>query len=427
MNISNKTYTITEFNSFSRDNDLPNYQSLPKTTFDALENFLLSQDVEAETNINEFLSLSYHKRIGKIITAKNYVGILTITDGTVIEILPKIAGKGVTHSEARKILLEMLQTVDDVKFKASKVSNVDTAELNLYEIFIQMFLEEIVQLTRVGMKSAYSVVEENERFYKGKLNVSENIKYNLAHKERFYVQYDEFNMNRPENRLIKSTLQLLSKVTRNAKNIQLIMQLLSNFEQVDFSINYNADFSSSILNRSMKHYEKALTWCRIFLKQLSFTVNKGAEVSIALLFPMERLFESYISFMLRKNIRNTQFKLHTQDNSHSLFSYPKKSFSLRPDIVLESDKNSIVMDTKWKVLSENKGNKGITQTDMYQMYAYGKKYNASKVLLLYPLSEMIDDTDLYFLSDDGVYVEIHFIDLREAFLNVRTLLETLTI
>lgn len=230
-----------------------------------------------------------------------------------------------------------------------------------------------------------------------------------------------------ENRLIKSTLQLLSKVTRNAKNIQLIMQLLSNFEQVDFSINYNADFSSSILNRSMKHYEKALTWCRIFLKQLSFTVNKGAEVSIALLFPMERLFESYISFMLRKNIRNTQFKLHTQDNSHSLFSYPKKSFSLRPDIVLESDKNSIVMDTKWKVLSENKGNKGITQTDMYQMYAYGKKYNASKVLLLYPLSEMIDDTDLYFLSDDGVYVEIHFIDLREAFLNVRTLLETLTI
>ena len=53
MNISNKTYTITEFNSFSRDNDLPNYQSLPKTTFDALENFLLSQDVEAETNINE--------------------------------------------------------------------------------------------------------------------------------------------------------------------------------------------------------------------------------------------------------------------------------------------------------------------------------------------------------------------------------------
>lgn len=177
----------------------------------------------------------------------------------------------------------------------------------------------------------------------------------------------------------------------------------------------------------MKHYEKALTWCRIFLKQLSFTVNKGAEVSIALLFPMERLFESYISFMLRKNIRNTQFKLHTQDNSHSLFSYPKKSFSLRSDIVLESDKNSIVMDTKWKVLSENKGNKGITQTDMYQMYAYGKKYNASKVLLLYPLSEMIDDTDLYFLSDDGVYVEIHFIDLREAFLNVRTLLETLTI
>lgn len=424
MNISNKkVYTITEFSSFTRDIELSNYQSLPKNTFDALENFLLSQDVNEDTNLNEIFSLSYHKNFGKIITAKNYVGILTMTDGTVIEILPKITGKGVTHKESRKILLQMLQTVNDVNFKESNLSNLDTARLNLYEIFIQMFLEEVVQLTKIGIKSAYSIVEENERFYKGKLKVSENIRHNLSHKERFYVQYDDFNANRPENRLIKSTLHLLSKITRDPQNLQLIMQLFSSFNNVDFSRNFSADFSNSIINRSTQHYEKVLSWCRIFLKQLSFTTNLGAEVAIALLFPMERLFESYVTFMIRKNVRNTDFQVRTQDKRYSLFSYPRKSFSLRPDIVLKSENETIVMDTKWKILSDTKGNKGITQADMYQMYAYGKKYNADSVVLIYPFSDTIESTVLYYFSDDGVHVKVKFVDLRDALTSIQSMLD----
>jgi 5-methylcytosine-specific restriction enzyme subunit McrC len=30
------------------------------------------------------------KKVGKVITARNYVGVITMLDGTVIEILPKI-------------------------------------------------------------------------------------------------------------------------------------------------------------------------------------------------------------------------------------------------------------------------------------------------------------------------------------------------
>jgi methionyl-tRNA synthetase len=56
------------------------------------------------------------------------------------------------------------------------------------------------------------------------------------------------------------------------------------------------------------------------------------------------------------------------------------------------------MDTKWKRLSGSlKNNYGISQADMYQMYAYQKKYEAkgndvNGVTLLYPMSpEKIDE------------------------------------
>ena len=36
------------------------------------------------------MGISFRKEIGKIITAKNYIGVITFDDGTAIEILPKI-------------------------------------------------------------------------------------------------------------------------------------------------------------------------------------------------------------------------------------------------------------------------------------------------------------------------------------------------
>lgn len=83
---------------------------------------------------------------------------------------------------------------------------------------------------------------------------------------------------------------------------------------------------------------------------------------------------------------------------------------------------TVVMDTKWKLLSENTRNYGISQTDMYQMYAYSKKYDAEKIVLLYPQPEGFHSTDIAFHSDDGVSVEVAFIDLC-SFTSITFMLE----
>ena len=91
---------------------------------------------------------------------------------------------------------------------------------------------------------------------------------------------------------------------------------------------------------------------------------------------------------------------------------------MRPDIVVEhlQEKNLIVLDTKWKLLNaDSRNNYGISQADMYQMYAYGKKYGTEKVVLLYPLNEKVTQLEkkINFTSpvNDNVNVHVRFLDL----------------
>lgn len=421
MHSFEKTYTITEYGGFTRDTAAYGYQALPKGTFDALEAFILANRANTGTEAVELLSLFARRSMGKIITARNYVGLITMTDGTVIEILPKIAGSKISESDTKRIFLDMLKTLKDVTFKDLNVSHLHTDRLSLLEIFIRMFLDEIIVLTKQGLKSAYTPIEANERFYKGKLLASQNIKYNLVSKERFFVRYDDFSINRPENRLIKSTLLFLLKKTSDGCNRQNAARLLTFFDGVEPSTDCEADFSKCVAGRSMSHYEKALSWCKVFLRGNSFTAFAGSEVAVALLFPMEKVFESYVAAKLRRHLP-CNVELRTQDTRYSLFDRPTKAFSLRPDIVLDDGRSTIVMDTKWKLLSENMRNYGIAQSDMYQMYAYSKKYNAQKIVLLYPQLDNLQGTDISFYSDDGVNVEVSFIDLLHSDASVQALI-----
>lgn len=413
MRSCDKTYTITEYGGFTRGAALHGYQGLPEKTFDALEAFILANSTDSDTEAVELLSLSARRGVGKIITARNYVGLITMADGTVIEILPKIAGGDTTVSDTKRIFLEMLKTLKDVSFKDFNVSQLHTERLNLLEIFIKMFLDEVSILTKQGLKAAYTPVEENERFYKGKLLASQNIKHNLVSHERFFVRYDDFSINRPENRLIKSTLGFLLKATGDIGNRRTAARLLSFFDGVDFSKSVGGDFLKCFVDRSMTHYDKALSWCRVFLRGNSFTAFAGSEIALALLFPMEKVFESFVAAKFRRHISDG-INLRTQDARYSLFDSPTRAFSLRPDLVLEFDGKTIVVDTKWKLLSDNARNHGISQSDMYQMYAYSKKYGSDCIVLLYPHSDNVSRSEFRYASDDNVNVDVSFIDLRNS-------------
>ena len=265
-----------------------------------------------------------------------------------------------------------------------------------------------------GMTQLVSTISKVKKYIKGKMIFSGQIKRNYAHKERSYVEYDEYNTNRPENKLIKATLQYLYKITYSAKNKSDIKTLLNHFCEVSISDDYKGDFDKVVIERNTRDYTTALTWCKVFLMGKSFTSFSGSEIAFVLLFPMETLFESYIAVQLRKVLNTSEYALSAQDRTYHLFDEPNRKFLIKPDIVIrqKEPKNVFIMDTKWKVLSDGKNNFGISQSDMYQMYAYQKKYGAENVTLLYPLTEKISEgSGIEFQSKDNVTVRVRFVDL----------------
>ena len=145
----------------------------------------------------------------------------------------------------------------------------------------------------------------------------------------------------------------------------------------------------------------------------SFISFSQSEVAFALLFSMETLFESYVVARLKKLLEPSDYTISSQDKTYHLFDEPRK-FLMKPDIVIKNKalKQVFVVDTNWKVLSDDKANYVISQADMYQMYAYQKKYTFENITLLYPLTENVEqDKDIRFLSHDGTELKIRFIDL----------------
>lgn len=410
------TYQITEYGSFITGKQVDGYITLPPSTFEQLENFILSNKSK-ETNALELMGLSAKKGLGKVITAKNYVGVLTMNDGTSIEILPKIYSKtSYSEGQVKKLVVEMLKALRDSPYKSLQATNVNIEKMDIFEIFIRMFLDEVFFIVKRGLKSSYETIASNENFFKGKILFTEQIKLNYAHKERSFVAYDEFNTNRPENRLIKSTLLYLYKQTASLRNKTDIKTLLNAFSEVSPSTDYTRDFEKYVPDRNMKDYATALMWCRVFLAGKSFTSFAGSEVAFALLFPMETLFESYIAVRLQKALGTADFNVTAQDKTYHLFTLPSKKFLMKPDIVVKRkcDKAVFVCDTKWKLLADEKNNYGISQADMYQMYAYQKKYNACNITLLYPLTDRVTSNDIVYDSGDGVIVRVKFIDLFDV-------------
>ena len=384
--------TLTEFERI--------YQhDICKKDFNDIENFILKNSDENAP----FLRIASGVG-GKFIQARNYVGVLQTKGGLTIEILPKIADKN-DAEKSKKVLIKMLRTLKNFPFKSSNLASLKTQNLPLLEIFISMFLFELEALVKKGIKSDYVALEENLNFLKGKLNINEQIKRNSIHKERFYVGYSEFLSDIKINQIIKTTLKFLYKKSNSSKNQQKIRELLFIFDDVSTCSDYKNFFANYTISRQVKHYEQTLLWCKIFLLGNSFTPHKGDDLAFALLFDMNILFESYVGNFIKKKLPDTRL----QHYGKHLIENPR-GFALKPDIFLRRDEQNLIADTKWKIV---KSRDDISQADLYQLYAYGKKYECGELYLICPKMDGVEQEPMKFRYDNKTQLEILYFDLED--------------
>ena len=156
----------------------------------------------------------------------------------------------------------------------------------------------------------------------------------------------------------------------------------------------------------MSGYATILAWSKVFLKNKTFTSYNGDSIAYALLFPMEKVFESFVAQQVKRYC--TDYDVYAQNKRKYLFD---NKFMLLPDIVLEKSHKAVcIIDTKWKILNNNQNdNYGISQADMYQMFAYAKKFNCSSIVLCYPDSGNNKQYKPY--TDGEITVYIRTLDL----------------
>ncbi|MBT5934604.1 McrC family protein [Sulfurimonas sp.] len=363
-----------------------------------------------EDNVDTQKIFEYKR--GKALKATSYVGIIQ-TKNLSIEILPKIYDGESNEVATRNIFTQMLKPILDLKpIEINKANLSVTNNKNIYEIFISLFIEHLDKLIHRGLKSQYISKEDNQYFLKGKLKFNQHLKQNYIHKERFYVEYDEYMQDRVENRLLKSAVALLLKKTSDFENKRALRQQMFIFDEVRLSTNYDVDFRKVNTHRGMEYYEMPLRFAKVFLKHQSFTSLRGNDNVFALLFPMQTVFEKYIEYSLNnsKDVLGINSIMVNGGKNEYLLSNGKCNMArLQPDYLLKMDNGiDIVTDAKWKLLEtkedESKGCEtvNIASGDVYQIFSYLHFYDCEDTAYLFvPEVGKIDGLEFEYLKNQS--------------------------
>jgi 5-methylcytosine-specific restriction enzyme subunit McrC len=323
--------------------------------------------------LNEYHDGTYFEPIAKGIKFNQYVGVIQV-DGLTIEINPK-ADKDDDDLKWKGVLLQMLLACGKLKAASAGAAHVKRQHLNLLEVYFELYLLEIESLVRKGLIKQYRKQTKNTTALKGKLEFAGHVRQNLVHKERFYTTHQVYDSNHFLHQVLSKALTIVGQFTKGSRLHDLCNRVLLNFPEVDQKTITAKELNSIQFNRKSRSYTYAIELARLIILNYSPDISGGKEKMLALLFDMNELWEIYITKQVQKACEGTGIKVSGQES---------KSFwgnnSLRPDIVLQNGVETFIIDTKWKRPDKSSA----SATDLRQMYAYGRFWNAEKVMLLYP-------------------------------------------
>lgn len=381
------------------------------------------RDLASLPEAENILSYSY-QRGQETIRAGTYAGLIELPGGAILEILPKIWQQNPAQTEspqpARIALLRMLRHLRDTPFRTLTDAHLGAAHLPLWNVFVLAFLDALTTVARQGLQTAYQTIESNQPFVRGRLQPARHLRENLVHSERLAVAFDALTVNVPPNRILKSALL---HVLPRVGSIQLetrLYQLLTTLHDVPPSANLLADLGAiQTLNRLFDRYTPALRWAELLLTGRAFGPRTGKTSALSLLFPMQRLFEEYVAHGFRAfwpegDVTTQESTAHLVEEHGGL---PK--FRLRPDVLVRQANRTLVFDTKWKTIDglNSQRQYGIESADLYQLFAYGKKYGASDVYLIYPTSQTFHKPLDVFGYDPGMRLHVLPFDVTQPLQN----------
>jgi 5-methylcytosine-specific restriction enzyme subunit McrC len=349
------------------------------------------------------LSASWHKKTPLLeiqgdtrLKLGGYVGYLESPTGESLEILPKTQQtipikEDIFH--LRTLLQRMLKVSRQLKPREADNAHLERMDEPLHEWVVGKFLTDLDVLVHKGLRSDYKEIEEENRFIRGRLDIVRQLRQRPGRSSWFHIRHDIFSPNTIENRLLVTALEYVRTFTNNPDNWRLANKLsliMTDIHSYTDQKTIKQSVKKWRSGRLMSIYDEVRPWCEIVLDKLNPQFQKGTYGGISLLFNMSSLFESFVGHHLKQKVQHPA-TIKLRASSECLVTHNQESwFRLKPDFLMEYNNQKYVMDAKWKLLDASKNNKkdkyDIKQSDIYQLFAYGQKYQKGKgnMLLIYP-------------------------------------------
>jgi 5-methylcytosine-specific restriction enzyme subunit McrC len=217
------------------------------------------------------------------------------------------------------------------------------------------------------------------------------------------------------NQILKQTLSVLTQIPIRFDLRSRVKRQLLYFDEISGCAVNGTVFNQVVLNRKSDRYREALDIAKLILLNYHPDISKGATHVLALMFDMNKLWEGFITSMMKKYLSDN-FKVKSQNSK--IFWYSERGRKrLKPDILLIPKQDSsepLIIDTKWKAPSRLRP----SDTDLRQIFAYNQLFNSKRGMLLYPGSR--NSTIGTFKTEEGGTCGMHFVDVLDEVGNLLT-------
>lgn len=305
-----------------------------------------------------------------------YVGIIQLPDLSV-EILPKLDGYSSDELNWQDILPDMLLACRYSSIEWTGKALLQLKSRQLLELLLTLFLKTLKeQVFPNGLLLKSNIQISSEKAVKGKFLSHYHFKKMGLAPTEFWVQYHKFDLSHPVNLLFFNALNKVLSIRASLSIQQEAMQLLRFFPKT-FSpkvLNYQ-QLKHLKLHPTEKYLREAIDWSLLILENNGTQLQTGQYRASGLIFSMNQLFEDFIFRQLQEAARAIEA---------SIIRHPARPFwnhrNLYPDMVLESQGQKWVLDTKWKSLQYQQP----TMDDLRQMFVYAQFFDSEKAVLIYP-------------------------------------------
>ena len=283
---------------------------------------------------------------------------------------------------------------------------------NTAELLAAILCKGVSKQIKRGLIKDYVTKVEPLPSPRGKILISESIKTQSIRKKQLACAYDEFTVNAYNNRIIKTTFDVLMKSDIKKSRKKEIKKLLVYFSDVELldkhSINWNQRY-----NRNNQTYRMLISTCYLVIKGLLQTQSEGSTKLMQFIDEqnMCRLYEKFILEYYRKHyssvlkVSSSQIKW-AEDNDYRIMLPTMQS-----DIMLSKEDKTLIVDAKYYAHNTQVQYDvhTIHSNNLYQIFTYvkNKAVDGGEVagMLLYAKTDaLIQPDNTYMMSGNRISV-----------------------